>query len=204
MLMILAYGISSIISGSMSLGTLLAFESFVGFFLSPVKNLLGILPSLQETVLTFRRIEDIFAYSNSDGVKEISCQINGKIFVHNLDIAYGYDKPILKNISFNIEAGETVFLMGSSGCGKSTLAKTLAGIVRYNKGKIIWGNNANSDITDLSKQVLYLSQEAEIFSGSIRENILMWENDYNQNFFDEVIDAMGINQVMHSRDLTWF
>ena len=202
MLMILAYGISSIISGSMSLGTLLAFESFVGFFLSPVKNLLGILPSLQETVLTFRRIEDIFAYSNSDGVKEISCQINGKIFVHNLDIAYGYDKPILKNISFNIEAGETVFLMGSSGCGKSTLAKTLAGIVRYNKGKIIWGNNANSDITDLSKQVLYLSQEAEIFSGSIRENILMWENDYNQNFFDEVIEAMGINQMMHSRDLT--
>ena len=202
MLMILAYGISSIISGSMSLGTLLAFESFVGFFLSPVKNLLGILPSLQETVLTFRRIEDIFAYSNSDGVKEISCQINGKIFVHNLDIAYGYDKPILKNISFNIEACETVFLMGSSGCGKSTLAKTLAGIVRYNKGKIIWGNNANSDITDLSKQVLYLSQEAEIFSGSIRENILMWENDYNQNFFDEVIEAMGINQMMLSRDLT--
>lgn len=201
MLMVLAYGIHSVIAGNMSLGTLLAFESFIGFFLSPVKNLLSILPSLQETILTFRRIEDIFAYGKSKETIESNNAINGKIRVDNLDIAYGYDIPILKNISFNIEAGEKVFLMGSSGCGKSTLAKTLAGLVRYNKGRIIWDNDKNSNITDLSKQVLYLSQEPEIFSGSIRENILMWEKDCNQKLFDEVVEAMGINQMMNSRGL---
>lgn len=201
MLMVLAYGIYSVITGNMSLGTLLAFESFIGFFLSPVKNLLSILPSLQETILTFRRIEDIFAYGKSKETTESNNAINGKIFVDNLDIAYGYDIPILKNISFSIEAGEKVFLMGSSGCGKSTLAKTLAGLVRYNKGRIIWGNDKNSNFADLSKQVLYLSQESEIFSGSIRENILMWEKDYDQMLFDEIVEAMGINQMMNSRGL---
>lgn len=157
MLMVLAYGIHSVIAGNMSLGTLLAFESFIGFFLSPVKNLLSILPSLQETILTFRRIEDIFAYGKSKETIESNNAINGKIRVDNLDIAYGYDIPILKNISFSIEAGEKVFLMGSSGCGKSTLAKTLAGLVRYNKGRIIWDNDKNSNITDLSENGTNLS-----------------------------------------------
>lgn len=202
MLIILAYGIYSVIAGNMSLGTLLAFESFIGFFLSPVKNLLGILPSLQETILTFRRIEDIFAYNKSTEISESNNEISGKICVDNLDIAYGYDVPILKNISFTIEAGEKVFLMGSSGCGKSTLAKTIAGLVKYNKGEIVWGNDRNLNISDLSKQVLYLSQESEIFSGSIQENILMWEKDCNQLLFDEVIEAMGISQMMSSRSLS--
>lgn len=157
MLMVLAYGIHSVIAGNMSLGTLLAFESFIGFFLSPVKNLLSILPSLQETILTFRRIEDIFAYGKSKETIESNNAINGKIRVDNLDIAYGYDIPILKNISFSIEAGEKVFLMGSSGCGKSTLAKTLAGLVRYNKGRIIWDNDKNPNITDLSENGTNLS-----------------------------------------------
>lgn len=115
---------------------------------------------------------------------------------------HGYDVPILKNISFTIEPGEKVFLMGSSGCGKSTLAKTIAGLVKYNKGEIIWGNDRNLNISDLSKQVLYLSQESEIFSGSIQENILMWEKDCNQLLFDEVIEAMGISQMMSSRSLS--
>ena len=202
MLIILAYGIYSVIAGNMSLGTLLAFESFIGFFLSPVKNLLGILPSLQETILTFRRIEDIFAYNKSTEISESNNEISGKICVDNLDIAYGYDVPILKNISFTIEPGEKVFLMGSSGCGKSTLAKTIAGLVKYNKGEIVWGNDRNLNNSDLSKQVLYLSQESEIFSGSIQENILMWEKDCNQLLFDEVIEAMGISQMMSSRSLS--
>ena len=92
--------------------------------------------------------------------------------------------------------------MGSSGCGKSTLAKTIAGLVKYNKGEIIWGNDRNLNNSDLSKQVLYLSHESEIFSGSIQENILMWEKDCNQLLFDEVIEAMGISQMMSSRSLS--
>ena len=201
MLIVLIYGIKSIITGNMSLGTLLAFESFVGFFLSPAKNLLGIFPSLQETILTFRRIEDIFVYDEPTGILAHNGAIIGKVCVDNLDVAYGYDKPILKNISFSIEAGDKVFLMGVSGCGKSTLAKSLAGIMKYKKGRIIWDNNINSNDTDLAKQVLYLSQEAEIFSGSIKDNILMWEKDYDQELFDEVIETVGINQIMNSRGL---
>ena len=201
MLIILVFGIHSVITHNMSLGTLLAFESFVGFFLSPVRNLLGILPSLQETILTFHRIEDVFAYGEPEKINSIQNTINGKISVENLDIAYGYDTPILRDLSFTINAGEKIFLVGSSGCGKSTLAKTLAGLITYNKGDIIWGNNKKESFTNLSKQILYLSQEPEIFSGTIKENILMWKENYDSLLFNEVIEIIGIQQMMDSRGL---
>lgn len=201
MLIILVFGIHSVITHNMSLGTLLAFESFVGFFLSPVRNLLGILPSLQETILTFHRIEDVFAYGEPEKINSIQNTINGKISVENLDIAYGYDTPILRDLSFTINAGEKIFLVGSSGCGKSTLAKTLAGLIAYNKGDIIWGNNKKESFTNLSKQILYLSQEPEIFSGTIKENILMWKENYDSLLFNEVIEIIGIQQMMDSRGL---
>lgn len=201
MLIILVFGIHSVITHNMSLGTLLAFESFVGFFLSPVRNLLGILPSLQETILTFHRIEDVFAYGEPEKINPIQNTINGKISVENLDIAYGYDTPILRDLSFTINAGEKIFLVGSSGCGKSTLAKTLAGLITYNKGDIIWGNNKKESFTNLSKQILYLSQEPEIFSGTIKENILMWKENYDSLLFHEAIEIIGIQQMMDSRGL---
>ena len=109
---------------NMSLGTLLAFESFIGFFLSPVKNLLGILPSLQETILTFLRIEDIFAYNKSTEISESNNEISGKICVDNLDIAYGYDVPILKILLLPLEPGEKGFLNWALvGAENQTLAK---------------------------------------------------------------------------------
>lgn len=203
MLLVLIYGIRAVITNKMSLGTLLAFESFVGFFLSPVKNLLGILPSLQETILTFRRIEDIFAY-DTDEDKHMGFQkeIRGAVCVQNLDVAYGFDKPILENLSFNIDAGDKVFLVGASGCGKSTLAKTLAGFVEYQKGNILWDDNIRADEADLSDKITYLSQEAEIFSGSIKENILMWEEYYDKVLFDEILKNIGIYQIIDARGLT--
>lgn len=201
MLIILVFGIHSVITHNMSFGTLLAFESFVSFFLSPVRNLLGILPSLQETILTFHRIEDIFAYGEPEKINHAQNTVNGKISVENLDIAYGYDAPILRDLSFTINVGEKIFLVGSSGCGKSTLAKTLAGLIAYNKGDIIWGSNKKESFTNLSKQILYLSQEPEIFSGTIKENVLMWKENYDSLLFNEVIEIIGIRQMMDSRGL---
>lgn len=208
MLCILAYGIGEILSGRMSLGTLLAFESFIGLFLSPIKNLLGILPSLQETILTFRRMEDIFAYSPAEKANVTAMpSIRGNIEVNGLEVAYGFGNPILHGLTFQVTAGDMVFLMGPSGCGKSTLAKALAGIIREQNGtnrkeSIRWDGHSDLEEENLSRQVLYLSQEAEIFSGSIRDNIVMWNPDYDKERLEEVVEAMGIHQMMRERDLS--
>ena len=112
------------------------------------------------------------------------------MLLENVDIAYGFDEPVLRNISLKIGERDKVFLMGASGCGKSTLAKTMAGLMMYKRGKI------------LSPKVLYLSQEAEIFSGSIRENILMWEECRDIQLFEDILQNIGIYKLMESRGLT--
>ncbi len=190
MLFVMAYGINSISNGTMSLGTLLAFEAFIGFFISPVKNLLGVLPSIQETMLTFNKIEDVLIFSQELRGNGIAYKASREMLLENVDIAYGFDEPVLRNISLKIGERDKVFLMGASGCGKSTLAKTMAGLMMYKRGKI------------LSPKVLYLSQEAEIFSGSIRENILMWEECRDIQLFEDILQNIGIYKLMESRGLT--
>lgn len=199
MLLILAYGIYSIAQGTMSLGTLLAFESFIGFFLSPIKNLLGILPSVQETLLTLNKIEDILLFSESHHTHDANSRINGEIIMEHVDVAYGFDQPILKDVSFKIDNQDKVFLMGPSGSGKSTLGKTMAGFVKYSKGKILYDGQLN---VSLSQNILYLSQDAEIFSGTIQENIIMLKNTFDVELFEEVLYNVGIYHFMEMRGFT--
>ena len=81
-------------------------------------------------------------------------------------------------------------MIGASGSGKSTLAKTMAGLVGYTKGRV------------LSPKVLYLSQEAEIFSGSIRDNILMWNECIDVVLFEDILQNIGIYKLMEARGFT--
>lgn len=199
MLCVLGYGICSIVRGTMSLGTLLAFETFVGFFLSPIKNLLGVLPSVQEMVLTFNRIEDVLIFSESKDNNDTDSKINGEIVLENVDVAYGFDQPVLKNVSIKINNRDKVFLMGTSGSGKSTLAKTMAGFVRYDKGRILYDGKENRNP---SGSILYLSQDAEIFSGTIQENILMWKDKFDGERLEEVLHNIGIYHFMEMRGFT--
>lgn len=190
MLLILAYGIYSISKETMSLGTLLAFETFVGFFLSPVKNLLGGLPSVQETLLTFNKIEDVLIFSDICTNNDLYSKASGGMILDNVDIAYGFDEPVLTDVTIKIGNQDKVFLIGASGSGKSTLAKTMAGLVGYTKGRV------------LSPKVLYLSQEAEIFSGSIRDNILMWNECIDVVLFEDILQNIGIYKLMEARGFT--
>lgn len=198
MLFILAYGISAINRGNMSLGTLLAFETFVGFYLSPVKNLLGILPSVQEILLTFNKIEDVLLFLDGNKHNNLNSKVSGEMILDKVDIAYGFDYPILSNVSIKINNQDKVFLMGASGSGKSTLAKTMAGLVNCTKGSVLYGGAH----INTSKHALYLSQEAEIFSGTIRENILMWQDCKDIAFFEDVLHNIGIYKIMEQRGFT--
>lgn len=191
MLFVLAYGSFSIMEKRMSLGTLLAFETFVGFYLTPVKNLLGLLPSIQETILTFRRIDDILLFSENSKTNKLDQCTKGEVIVESVDVAYGFDTPILYDVSIRITNGDHVFLVGESGCGKSTLARILAGFHRCKNGTVFHEGH-----------ISYLSQETEIFSGTIRDNILMWQECKDDVLFEEVLSYVGINELLEKRGLT--
>lgn len=205
MLLVLFCGMNLVINHTISIGTLLMFESFVGFFVSPVKSILGLLPELQETILTFYRLNDIFEYlPDNDVLENENHIIENDIIFDDVTVSYGFEKPVLVNLSFCIRAGEKIFLTGTSGSGKSSLARVMSGLISPTSGKVYLGkveiNQAKMD--EMSSSVCYLPQEAQIFGTTIKENILMGSNINDEMLFDEILTELGIDKILNKRSLT--
>ena len=199
MLVILAYGLYKMSMNEMSLGTVLAFEGFVGFFLSPVKTILSILPSLPEIILTFRKMDDVLVFSKEDSLLPASSyRIGDRIEFRDVRIEYGYKTPVLENVSFSIKTAVT-FLVGESGSGKTTLAKMLAGLLKCEKGEIYVDREINIENVDVSGQMIYMPQEAEILTGTILENILLWDKELDNEKLQMVLSGTGLSKIIEKR-----
>ena len=102
---------------------------------------------------------------------------SGKISVRKLSFRYG-ERQILNNISFEIRSGDKIAFVGETGSGKSTIIKLLAGLLEYNEGEILLDGERLSGISleALYRRMTYLSQEAPVFDGTVKENIVFDRN----------------------------
>ncbi len=172
---ILSVGSLMVINGELSVGSLLAFYSLLGHFITPLSSLINLQIRLQGAMIAFERIDDIKENEteclNED--KKTFDNINS-IEIKNLRFKYGERKPVLKNISMNIPINNKIAIVGESGCGKTTLAKLLMGFYDYESGDILINGCSVNAINKvwLRKKIVYVSQEPYFFNGSIRDNIL--------------------------------
>lgn len=102
---------------------------------------------------------------------------SGKISVRKLSFRYG-ERQILNNISFEIRSGDKIAFVGETGSGKSTILKLLTGLLKYNEGEILLDGESLSGISleALYRRMTYLSQEAPVFDGTVKENIVFDRN----------------------------
>jgi len=101
-------------------------------------------------------------------------EIEGKIKFENVSFTYpGYKKPVLKNISFEIEKGQTIAIVGTTGSGKTTLTKLISRLYDVNDGKILIDgvDIRNFALFSLRSQISYIEQDVFLFSDSIINNI---------------------------------
>ena len=101
-------------------------------------------------------------------------KIDGNIEFKNVTYSYNENKKIITNLSFKIKKNSSVALVGESGSGKSTIIKLIMGLIKYNKGNILIDNNELSklNLNYFYDNVSYISQEAPIFDGTLRENLI--------------------------------
>lgn len=184
-------GSSFIIKGSLSFGTLITFNSLLGYFTGPLFRLVNIQNSVQESLVAAERVGEILELEGEqiDGRNYIKVdKIAGHIQLNNVTFRYGSRLPVYENLSLEIKPGSWTAFVGPSGSGKSTLVKLLLKFYEAEKGTILLDGK---DIRDLNTKSLrsrigYVPQEIFLFSGTVRENISLHKPDAT---LEEVIEA---------------
>lgn len=176
---ILWIGSLMVFKGEISIGTLLAFSSIASSFIAPVVSISNNYTQLVSLRSYFAHIEDVLRTKreqNEHGQLLQPQKIKGKIEFKNVAFKYNQFNPeVIKDISFTINPGQSVALVGYSGSGKSTIAKLLLGLNKPTSGQILIDDIPieKYNLKKLRSLIGSVLQEAKMFNGTIRENITM-------------------------------
>lgn len=198
---ILFEGARLVINGQISLGMLMAYNTLLAFFISPLQNIISLQTKLQEARVANHRLNEISEISTEKSLnRNIKLKdLDGDICFNHLSYSYGYSNSTLKNINLTIKDNSNLAIVGLSGSGKSTLAKLIAGFYQPTSGNLVFNNkNINAlDPKSIRQYVHYLPQTPHLFSGTIRENLLLGLNrQVSQEELDTVCKkAMIYNDI---------
>ena len=145
---------------------------------------------------SYKRFEEFLGLKDDDQLRNgnaINADV-GEIAIKNLSFQFG-ERKIIDDLSLSIKKGEKIAFVGESGSGKSTLIKILLGLLKYNQGKVRLGDMELSGIclNNLYDRVSYLSQDAPVFDGTIKEN-LVFEKKVSE---EQMLGALSEVQLSH-------
>ncbi|MCL1808111.1 MAG: NHLP family bacteriocin export ABC transporter peptidase/permease/ATPase subunit [Oscillospiraceae bacterium] len=178
-LTVMMVGVMFIMDGHMTIGTLTAFQGFLGSFLAPVGQLSGVAQSFTTMRTNMERIEDVMNYKvEPECSGDLDGKLSGSLKIDN--VTFGYNKlsdPLIKDFSLELTPGKSVAIVGASGSGKSTLAKLITGLYEPWQGEILFDGRRRLDIDEYSfrSSVSMVDQEVTLFEDSVAENIRMWD-----------------------------
>ncbi len=198
-LFIFGFGGFLAMKGEISLGRLVAFQSLALAFFKPVSDLLFSVHNFQQLGMDISRSEDILYQPELSQDLQAGTQHNnaqGQIVLNN--ISFGYHRreaPLLQNLTLTIPAGVRVAIIGGSGSGKSTIAKLIAGLYTPWEGEVLIDGHPldTLDAEFRSKFIGVVDQDLTFFSGSIRDNISLW----NPTISDEAIVSAAKDAAIH-------
>jgi ATP-binding cassette subfamily B protein len=175
---ILYFGALKNLSGSVSLGVLIAFINLIRKFYQPVMNIAEKYTMLQSAMAGSERVFQVLDDHRGipdTGTVPMPRPVSGAVEFHNVGFAYKHGEPVLRNISFKIRPGETVALVGYTGSGKTTIANLLSRLWDADEGRItLDGIDIRSfPLGDLRRTVQPIQQDVFLFSRSVRENITL-------------------------------
>lgn len=182
-----------------SIGTLIAFGTYITMFWQPIMNLSNFYNQLITNISGAERIFEILDTKSgiTDAEEVISMpSIEGAVDFEQVSFSYDENTKVLQNVSFHINPGETIALVGPTGAGKTTIVNLISRFYDVQEGTIkIDGHDIKSvSIESLRKQMGIMTQDNFLFTGTIRENIAYGKLDATE---DEIIAAA---KAVHAHD----
>ena len=187
--MILLVGGNLVIEGKMTIGMLIAFNALFGSFSGPIDKLVGFVKNIQTTKADINRVEDIVKYPIDEKFdttlekRNIKTKLEGLVEMRNVSFGYSSLKPpIVSELSFKINCGSSVAFVGASGCGKSTISKVVSGLYKPWEGELLFDGLSEKEIPNevINASVSTVSQNITLFSGTIRDNLTMWNTNISE------------------------
>jgi subfamily B ATP-binding cassette protein MsbA len=172
---VLALGGYWVIKGDWSLGSLLAFQVYLGYVFGPAQYLASANLDLQNALASLERVSalyDIFPEENMDVGQKVD-RLKGEIEFKNVSFSYAGRDPVLKDVSFHVRPGEHVAIVGPSGVGKTTLVSLILRFYKPTSGEITFDGRPASELEvgSLRRRIGYVPQLITLFSGTIMENL---------------------------------
>lgn len=188
--LIVWYGSGSLVRGSIEFGELTAFIMFINLFFRPIRAIADRFNNIQMGIVAadriFKLIDDV---ENIEQTTEVAAPVfSGDVKFNNVWFAYQNKEWVLRDVSFHLPQGKTMAIVGATGSGKTTIASLVNQLYQQQKGEILLDdiNIQSLNITSVRQQIALVLQDVFLFSGSVKDNIRLHNDDID---IQKMIDA---------------
>lgn len=196
---LLWYGATLVIQGQLTIGQFVAFNLLIGNVINPILAIVDFWNELQEIVISVERLNDVFLATPEESSQRLMLvmpPIRGDVQFENVTFRYddAEERNVLQNLTFSVEAGDTIAIVGRSGSGKSTLVKLLQGLYQPTNGRILIDGHDVRHVSPptLRSQLGIVPQDCFLFSGTVLENIQLYRPEYS---LEQTIEAAKLAEA---------
>ncbi len=201
-LIVLVGGAVLIIRGEWSVGSLLAFQSYVGFVYGPAQFLATANFQMQNALASLERVSalfDVVPEENEETGEKIG-HLRGEVEFRNVGFSYNGKETVLADVSFSVRAGEHAAIVGPSGVGKTTLVSLLLQFYRPQKGEILVDGRPSIEyeLRSLRRRIGYVPQSPTLLKGTIADNLRYGDPEASDSELEKAARAAGIHDFISS------
>lgn len=193
------FGFYFVYKGIINMIDLITFNALLNLYFEPLKNIVDSIPKYSFMKASITKIND-FLGVRAEILGEKTSTDGYDISINNLNYSYNKYQNVLKSVNLNIKEGEFVLLQGASGSGKSTLCSILNKYITDYTGDILFGkmNYKDLSIKTIRENIVYVGQNENIFTGSIKENIT-FGHEVSDLDFDKICKICKVDDVANKK-----
>ncbi|WP_366345090.1 ABC transporter ATP-binding protein [Paenibacillus amylolyticus] len=200
---VLLLGVHYYMEGLISIGTLFLIYQYTQMLNDPIEMLGDQVQEFQKAKSGMLRSRELLSMQSviEEGTEEQLPEGPLGLEFSQVHFSYNQDKPVLQDITFALKPGERMGIIGRTGSGKSSLSRVLLRLYNLDRGTIRVGG---TDITKLSLQALYrrvgmVTQDVQLFDGTLRDNLTLFNGDVSDQMIKETTDRLGLSQWINSQ-----
>lgn len=201
---VIVVGGSMVMNGRIDVGVLVAYLFYIQRFFDPIRSLTLQYSIMQRAMASGKRLTDVLDVKidvqDKPNAEVLSPEMDGSVEFRDVTFGYNPNRSVLKNVSFRVNPGETVALVGPSGSGKSSAMALVHRFYDVQQGQVLVGGHDVRDLTQesLGRQVAMVLQEPFLFTGTLFENIRYHKTEATRDKVIEAAKAVGAHDFIMS------